>query len=158
VLLMMTVYGFGAAEVRALRLDGVDWRARVIRFSRPKTATAIELPLLPVVARALIAYLRKARPTDSANREIFLSARLPRRPLTSGAIGHIVRIHARAAGLDVPVGSHVLRHSHATRQVDAGVSLKMVGDILGHRRPSSTSVYARVALRRLRQVALPVPG
>ncbi|MBV8707490.1 MAG: tyrosine-type recombinase/integrase [Acidobacteriaceae bacterium] len=49
------------------------------------------------------------------------------------------------------------RHSHATRQVDAGTSLKMVGDILGHRRPSSTSVYVRVALRRLRTVALPVP-
>jgi site-specific recombinase XerD len=51
----------------------------------------------------------------------------------------------------------VFRHSHATRQIDGGVHAKIVGDILGHRRPSSTSLYVRLALKRLRTVALPVP-
>ncbi len=37
VLLMMITYGFGAAEVSSLRLDGIDWRAAVFRLRRPKT-------------------------------------------------------------------------------------------------------------------------
>jgi site-specific recombinase XerD len=83
---------------------------------------------------------------------------MPYTPLTSGAIRHRIHHYARQAGVDAPViGAHAFRHSHATRQIDAGANPKVVSDILGHRRPSSTSVYVRVALRRLRGVALPVP-
>jgi len=71
---------------------------------------------------------------------------------------HRIRHYARRAGVNAEIiGAHVFRHSHASRQIDTGAHLKVVSDILGHRRPSSTSVYIRVALRRLRSVALPVP-
>jgi hypothetical protein len=33
----------------------------------------------------------------------------------------------------------------------------VVSDILGHRSPSSTSIYVRVAFKHLRAVSLPVP-
>jgi len=49
------------------------------------------------------------------------------------------------------------RHSHASRQVDSGANLKIVSEILGHRSSSSTSVYVRVTLKRLRAVGLTVP-
>jgi site-specific recombinase XerD len=55
------------------------------------------------------------------------------------------------------LGAHAFRHSHASRQVDLGVNIKVVSDILGHRSSSSTSIYVRVAMKRLRAVALPVP-
>jgi site-specific recombinase XerD len=41
--------------------------------------------------------------------------------------------------------------------VDQGANLKVISDIMGHRRVSSTSVYVRVALKKLRHVALRVP-
>lgn len=67
--------------------------------------------------------------------------------------------HAHTAGISAPyLGSHVLRHSHATRQIDTGAPIRVVADILGHRRPESTSTYARVALDRLRTLALAVPS
>jgi site-specific recombinase XerD len=50
-----------------------------------------------------------------------------------------------------------LRHSHAGRQIDQGAPPKVVSDILGHRRPESTSAYVRIATSRLRDVALSVP-
>jgi site-specific recombinase XerD len=56
------------------------------------------------------------------------------------------------------LGAHIFRHSHASRQVDSGANLKIVSEILGHRSSSSTSVYVRVALKRLRSVGLPVPS
>jgi len=83
---------------------------------------------------------------------------MPYRAVTSSVIAHQVRKYAARAGICAALrGSHVFRHSHATRQIDHGASLKVVSDILGHRRPASTSVYVRVAIRRLRALALPVP-
>jgi site-specific recombinase XerD len=157
-LLLMATYGLGAAEVLQLRLKDLDWKAEVFRVQRPKTGILIDLPLLPPVAKALSAYLLNERPSHAASRRIFLSMRMPHDPLTSGGIRHRIRFYARCAGITTDViGAHAFRHSHASKQIDAGVNPKIVGDILGHRNPSSTSVYVRVALRRLRMVALPVP-
>jgi integrase len=156
--LLLAAYGLGAGEVVGLRLDDVDWRAGVLRARRPKTAVPIELPLLPAVARALAAYLRRGRPRTTAARAFFVTAGLPHRALTTSVLRHQARVYATRAGIvAATLGAHVFRHSHATRQVDAGASVKVVGDILGHRRPSSMSVYVRLALRRLRSVGLPVP-
>jgi site-specific recombinase XerD len=157
-LLLMATYGLGAAEVLQLRLEDVDWKAEVLRVRRPKTGILINLPLLPPVARALSAYLYNERPGHAAARRIFLNMHMPHDPLTSGGIRHRIRFYARCAGVTADViGAHAFRHSHASKQIDAGVNPKIVGDILGHRNPTSTSVYVRVALRRLRMVALPVP-
>ena len=158
ILLLLATYGLGAAEVLALRLEDIDWRGSVIRAHRPKTKASIELPLLPAVARALTDYLRRERPPAKGSAHVFLRKNMPYEPMTSGAIRHRIRYWAKSAGIQTKVlGAHAFRHSHATRQVDAGANIKIVSDILGHRSVSSTSVYVRVALERLRGVALAVP-
>ena len=142
-----------------LDLGDVDWKARSITVRRPKTGVTTQLPLLPAISRALADYLRRERPSHAASRAVFVSDRIPHGRL-SGAppISHRLARHAAVAGIHaVSTGAHVLRHTHATRQIDIGASPKVVSDILGHRNPSSTSAYVRVALRRLRAIALPVP-
>jgi site-specific recombinase XerD len=83
---------------------------------------------------------------------------MPYEPMSSAALRSRIRHYASRAGVSASViGAHAFRHAHASRQIDAGANLKVVSEILGHRSCSSTSVYVRVALRRLRTVALPVP-
>lgn len=55
-------------------------------------------------------------------------------------------------------GSHVFRHSLATRMLQHGASLPEIGDLLRHRRPDTTRIYAKVDLVSLRSIALPWPG
>lgn len=155
-LLLLASYGLGSIEVARLRLDDIDWAARILRIRRVKTGVDIELPLAPSVARAVAVYLRRGRPSHATAREVFLTIGLPHRAITAAAVRHQVQKYADLAGVPIQ-GSHAFRHSHATRQIDLGASPRIVSDILGHRRPSSTSVYVRVALRRLRALALPVP-
>jgi integrase/recombinase XerD len=50
-------------------------------------------------------------------------------------------------------GPHSLRHACATHLLAQGLSLKEIGDHLGHRDPESTAVYAKVDFVGLRQVA-----
>ena len=158
-LLLMSIYGFGAGEVIRLRLDDIDWHAATLRVIRPKTGVEMQLPLLPAVARMLVRYLRRGRPQHASTRHLFLTLQAPHRRLAaSSAVQHIINKHAQAAGVSAPyLGSHVLRHTHACRELEQGVPPKVIGDILGHHRPESTSAYLRVATERLREVALPVP-
>lgn len=157
-LLMMSTYGFGAGEVIGLKLDDINWNDATVRVIRPKTKVAFVLPLLPAVARAVALYLRRGRPPHVTTRHLFLQCRLPFTPLTGAAVRHMVVKHASAAGLTAShLGSHVLRHSCASRQIDLGTDPRVVSDILGHRDPDSISAYVRIATEKLRDVSLPVP-
>jgi site-specific recombinase XerD len=60
----------------------------------------------------------------------------------------------QALGISLPhYGSHILRHACATHLLEEGLSLKEIGDHLGHRNPDTTRIYAKVNLAALRQVA-----
>ncbi len=157
-LLMMATYGMGSAEVIHLQLDDIGWSRGSIRAVRPKTGCGYSLPLLPPIAHALTTYLREGRPSYSTTRAVFVRAVVPHGPMTSSAIRHLIRTHGRNAGIAANrLGGHILRHSHACRQIELGAPTKVVSDILGHRDPSSTSAYIRIATTRLRALALPVP-
>jgi len=158
-LLMMSVYGCGAGEIIRLALADIDWHGGTLCLRRPKTGTQIQLPLLPAVARALGDYLRHGRPVHAPTRAVFVRMKPPHIALAaSSAVRHILcRWAARAQVRAVFLGSHALRHAHACRQMELGTRPKLIGDILGHRDPQSTSVYLRVATERLRELALPVP-
>lgn len=158
-LLMMSAYGLGAGEIIGLTLEDIDWRARTVHVMRPKTRVEFLLPLIPAVARALVAYLRHGRPAHTSTRRLFVTMRAPYKPLAcSVTIRHILHTAARRAGVTAAfLGTHVLRHTHACRQLEFATAPKLIGDILGHRDPESTSAYLRVATARLRGLALPVP-
>jgi integrase len=158
-LLLMSTYGLGAGEAIRVTLDDIDWRAATLRIVRPKTQVAFVLPLLPAMARALVNYLRNGRPIHAPTRHLFLRMSVPHGRLSSSsAVRDRLIEYARAAGVSAPyLGSHVLRHTNAGRQMELGTPPKLIADILGHRDPDSTSAYLRVATGRLRQMALPVP-
>ena len=113
---------FIASYVRLRGLDARRLGGATLRVVRPKTGVAFTLPFLPAVAKALAFYLRDGRPPNIPHRYVFVRMKMPFSPLSaSSAVRHILVKHAKAAGLNAPyLGSHVLRHSNAARQVDLG--------------------------------------
>ena len=78
---------------------------------------------------------------------------------TSCGIRNIVRRALTRAGIDSPFkGAHLLRHSLATRMLRNGASLEDIGQILRHRHPETTQIYAKVDLDALRALAPAWPG
>jgi integrase/recombinase XerD len=157
-LYLAAAFGLRSVELVRLTLDDIDWRARTLRIQQTKTRQTLRLPLTDEVAHVLIDYLRNARP-KSARRQLFLRVRAPLTPLQPASVHDVLEHRLRCSGLTLPpFGTHVLRHSFATRLMQQGVSIKAIGDTLGHRDIESTSVYLRLNVDELREVALPVPA
>jgi integrase len=156
---MMSTYGLGAGEIIGLQLQHIDWNAGTLQMSRPKTGVNFILPLLPPVAKVLARYLRYGRPPHTPTRHVFVQMKVPFGALTTAsAVRHVVRKYAFAAGIEASyLGSHVLRHSNAARQLDVGTKARVLSDLLGHRNSESVSAYVRIATQTLREVSLPVP-
>jgi integrase/recombinase XerD len=160
ILLLLTTYGMRASEITRLQLNDIDWRADCIFVRHTKTGTQSILPLLPVVGEALLAYLRRGRPKTDV-REIFIRVRAPYRGFESGSSLYTsTRRRLDAAGVlpDGKRGPHAFRHARAVSLLRDGTPMKIIGDVLGHRSASSTSVYLKLATEDLRDVALGIPG
>ncbi len=157
ILFLMAAYGLRSSEVVALTLDDINWRAGVLRIPQRKTHRDLILPLTDEVGNVLQRYLKKGR-RPSPRRELFFRMRAPFGPLDSTSVHDIFNHRIRCSGLNIPAqGTHCLRHSLAVRLLRQGVSLKTIGDTLGHCDPESTAVYLRLAVDDLREVGLPVP-
>jgi len=152
-LLLLSVYGLRAGEVVRLRLNDIDWEQELLTVIRSKSRRSQIYPLSRVVGTALIRYLREARPPASL-REVFVTNHPPFRPMDRCTLYLIVARRLRAVNPSLAhYGPHALRHACATHLLEQGLSLKEIGDHLGHRHPDTTRIYAKVDLARLRQVA-----
>jgi integrase/recombinase XerD len=151
-LLLLAVYGLRSSEVVGLRLEDFDWQQEVLAVPRGKGQKARTYPLCRSVGDAVLRYLREVRPC-SERREVFLTLRAPFRALPCGGLGQVVRQRLRALGVTLPhYGPHALRHACATHLLAQGLSLKEIGDHLGHQSPETTRIYAKVDLAGLRVV------
>lgn len=157
ILLLLARLGLRAGEVVALELDDLNWRAGEI-LVRGKGLVHDRLPLPVEVGEALTAYLQQDRPA-CATRRVFVCMRAPRRSLGGAAtMTTIVRRALVRADLHPPLkGAHLLRHSLATSLLRAGATMGEIGEVLRHRVPSTTEIYAKVDFEGLRSVARPWP-
>ena len=155
--LLFCAYGLSSAEITQLKLEDIDWHAGILHIRRVKNGATVDLPLLPVVAKAIAAYLRRARPR-SDSRHVFIRHIIPFGALTHATVGQRVICWAERANVKMPFrGAHLFRHSFATHHIEQGTPLKVIGDILGHADSRTTGVYVRSAMGKLRRLALPVP-
>ncbi len=158
IVLLLARLGLRSSEVAFLDLDDIDWNVGHVSV-RGKGGQRTMLPLPADVGAAIVAYLRHGRP-HTTSRRVFLRARAPIRGfLGPSAIGSLVRHTLERAGVAAPTkGAHQFRHALATQMLRHGASLAEIGEVLRHRSPETTRIYAKVDLTALRTLALPWPA
>jgi site-specific recombinase XerD len=158
VLLLLARLGLRAGDVVYMTLDDIDWEVGEL-IVRGKSDRQERLPLPQDVGEALVKYLSCGRPRCSSRR-VFIRIKAPYKGFSSSvAICNIVRRALLRAKLHPAFkGSHLLRHSLATRMLRGGASLAEIGKILRHQRLNTTQIYAKVDLAALRALANPWPG
>jgi integrase/recombinase XerD len=157
ILLLLARLGLRGGEVLAMTLDDLDWEHGEM-VVRGKGQRLERLPLPRDVGTALVNYLRHVRPACPA-RHVFIRLRAPLHRLRLTAICCVVRRALKRAGLNPDFkGAHLLRHSLATTMLRRGASLGEIGQILRHKQPTTTQIYAKVDIKALRGIALPWMG
>jgi site-specific recombinase XerD len=151
-LMLLAVYGLRAGEVATLCLKDFDWEREVLSVPHSKSQRPRTYPLCRPVGDAVLRYVREVRPRAGCQ-QVFLTLMVPFRPLSANALTMVVKRRLHALGLQLPhYGAHVLRHACATHLLAEGLSLKEIGDHLGHISPDTTRIYAKVDLAALRTV------
>ena len=158
ILLLLARLGLRAGEVVSLQLDDVDWRAGEL-LVRGKGLLHDRMPLPVDVGEALTSYLRMDRP-PCQTRRVFVCMKAPRSGFAGpSSLTTIVRRALDRADLYPALrGAHVLRHSLATTMLRSGASMNEIGEILRHRTPSTTEIYAKLDFDGLRTLAHPWPS
>jgi integrase/recombinase XerC len=152
ILELLYASGLRVGELVRIDLDDIDWGRHEVRVLGKGGRMRIALAGIPAL-RALRAYVRFGRPQlvrPPSGRALFLN-RFGER-LTDRSVRALVAGYARQAGLDGQVTPHTLRHTFATHLLEGGADLRIVQELLGHARLTTTERYTHVSLRHLREV------
>jgi integrase/recombinase XerD len=157
---LLSTYGVRGIQIRRLRLDHIDWQNGRIHFPPAKRGRPVEQYLTAKAGNRLADYITEGRPS-SALPEVFLRLRTADALTDKAHLSGMIRRRLRRAKISIPEGvshgTHGFRHAFAVRMTGQ-IPFKDVVDMLGHRDPSSTLIYAKVDVKALQQAALPWPG
>ena len=81
---------------------------------------------------------------------VFLNRNATR--LSTRSVGRLLVKYLKQTGLDPRTTPHTLRHTFATHMLDAGADLRLIQDLLGHSRLSTTQRYTHVSTDQLMRV------
>lgn len=158
ILILAARLGLRAGDIRTLRLDDIDWDRNSIHIIQGKTGHRLDQPFSSEVGEALIDYLKNGRPV-SKYRDVFLRVHAPHEPLGDrNSFFELVTRYRRLADLELPresrKGLHALRHSLASRMLQAKIPIDTIAGTLGHASPETTRAYLRIDIESLRRVAI----
>ena len=152
-IVLRTMYASGVriSEALALRVDDIDSRRMLIRVEQGKGRRDRYTILPPTLLEGLREYWKSSR-----SRPWLFPGRTPQKPLTQSAMQRVVQRVRKKAGLRKPVTTHTMRHCFATHLLEAGVDLRSIQLLLGHRSLNTSATYLHVAAGALRSDGKPI--
>jgi len=151
--MLMITYSSGlrVSETARLKLTDIDSVRMTVRINQGKGGKDRYSILSQTTLEHLRQYWKKYRPT-----EWLFEGQKKDGHISLSTIRSIFHAAKKRAGITKPVSVHTLRHSFATHLIEAGTSLHHVQLLLGHRSPTTTTVYLHVSRLNLSQVISPL--
>jgi integrase/recombinase XerD len=144
--------GLRLAELRNLRLEQLQLEAGFISIIGKGNKERV-VPVGRKAVEALNHYLEAGRPKLVSPRSpanVFLTRRGS--PFAAVTLWKRIKDRVRRSGVERTVTPHMLRHSFATHLLEHGADLRVIQELLGHARISTTEIYTHVSGSRLREV------
>lgn len=147
--------GIRRNEVKRLEIKHVDLAEETLLILQGKTRRDRLVPLGKRACLSMQRYLTEARPqlqyrTKTKNSFVFLSSR--GNPMGCDSISQRIRCHMKAAGVDKKGECHLFRHSMATLMLKNGADIRIIQEILGHAKITTTQIYTHLTIDHLKAV------
>jgi tyrosine recombinase XerC len=146
--------GLRVSELVGLTLEQIDLESNEIRVWGKGSKERMVLMGQPA-AEALKDYIKEGRARlrgEKKTKALFLDRYGQR--LTERSVQRLLNQYAKKAGIGKRVHPHLLRHTFATHLLDGGADLRVVQELLGHARLTSTQIYTHVTKGQARKVYL----
>jgi site-specific recombinase XerD len=143
--------GLRISEAASLRVTDIDSKRMMVRVQQGKGGKDRYSILSQTALELLRRYWRQYRP-----KQWLFEGQKEGTHIGLTAIRNIFLEAKKRAGITKPASPHTLRHSFATHLIEAGTSLHHVQLLLGHRSPTTTTVYLHVSKMNLSKVASPL--
>lgn len=150
ILELLYATGMRIAEIVGLNIDDLDLSEEVVRV-KGKGGKERMIPLGRYAIEALADYLRKRKEKVKVGEEAVFLNRFGKR-LSETAIRRKLKDYLALAEISKRVTPHTMRHSFATHLLNRGADLRVVQELLGHERLSTTQIYTHITPRRLKEV------
>jgi site-specific recombinase XerD len=140
IFLLMLRCGLRVSEVCHLTWNDVDFHASTIRINNSKGQVDRIVYIAPDLEKSLRLWQARHRSTEY----LFPSRKVKSAPLTRGDLGWLMNKYLRLADIRLHYSPHCLRHSFATQLLNAGVSLEVLKELMGHRSIQMTLRYTKL--------------
>jgi site-specific recombinase XerD len=156
---LSVAYGTGlrASEVVALKITDIDSKRMLIRVEQGKGRKDRQALLCPLLLTLLRRWWREANAKGKMLPGGWLfPGQNPVNPMSTRQLNRAVHLAAESAGLDKRVSLHTLRHCFATHLLEHNVDIRVIQQLLGHKKLNTTAGYSHVATQTLHQVVAPL--
>lgn len=146
--------GLRVGEVLNLKPENIDSKGNVIHIVNGKGLKDRFVPMDDFTLDILREYFKEYRPIKWMFNGQYSTKEKPTQ-YTDRSINQFLKDIAKKAGIKKRIYSHLGRHSYATQLVENGTDLGMIQNVLGHKKQSTTLIYAKISSARVSKVKSP---
>jgi integrase/recombinase XerD len=146
---LMMIYGLGlrSGELINLQVNDINGPQKTIIIREGKGNKDRVLPLSEKMLELIRSYYRMYKP------KIYLfEGQHEGMPYSARSLSAVFRQCTEKAMGPNPYTLHSLRHSFATHNLEAGVDLRYIQELLGHKSSKTTEIYTHVSIRSLKNI------
>lgn len=148
-----TLYSCGLriSELTNLRFSNLFFKEGFIRVEGKGSKQRL-VPISDVAIQKIQdwIYYRNQIPIKKGSEDIlFVSSR--GKAISRVTVFHYIKLYAEEVGLQKKISPHVFRHSFATHLLERGANIRVIQEILGHEKITTTEIYTHIDRHFLRQ-------
>ena len=142
--------GLRRGELLDMRIADIDSKRNMVNVRHGKGDKDRQVPLSPKILEMLRDYFKQYRPVTW-----LFEGDKPDTPYSAESLHKVFTAAKRKAGITAPFKLHGLRHCYATHLMEAGVGLRYIQELLGHRHIKTTEIYTHVSSEVIQKIQSP---
>lgn len=142
--------GLRRSEILNLKLVDLDSKRKTLTVINGKGQKDRVLPLSDKLMNMIIRYYKMYRP-----KKYLIEGQSPGEQYSETSIENIFHKYLGKIIKNHSFTLHCLRHSYATHLLEAGVSLRYIQELLGHKSSKTTEIYTWVSMTGLQKIKNP---